>query len=343
MTESIKQKPNWLIALGVPSLIFFCAFLISFTTKFKAHEVILSNAMLVDILILAPLIYFLAIRKSRVSNLTVIRIFLIGLMVACLILNSQTNPFLHVLKVWVSPLIELGVIFFIVSKFYIANKKAKVNHPQLDFLTHCRAVMLEVIGNEKFSNIISSEIATFYYTFLGQKDKGIDYKTKFTAYKESGVLAVIWAFMMIILVETIGLHFLLILWSKTFAWILSGLSLYTVIQLFAHFRALKARPITIHTDALEIHHGLSGDAYISFKNIESFEVTKKLPLNRNVVSLMLIKKLEEHNMVVYLKKPIEVNKLLGMKKTTDTVVFCVDQVEDFTKALKLKMKNNAEF
>jgi hypothetical protein len=343
MTKSIERKPNWLIALGIPSLIFFCAYLISFTAKFKVHQVILSNAMLVDMLVLAPLIYFLAIRKSSVSNLTVIRIFLVGLMVACLILNSQTNPFLHVLKIWVSPLIEFGFIFFIVSKFYIANKRVKVNHPQIDFLTHCRALMLEVIGNEKFGNLISAEIATFYYAFIAKKDKDIDYKTKFTAYKESGISAVLWAFMMIILVETTGLHFLLILWSKTFAWMLSGLSLYTVIQLFAHFRALKARPITIHTDALEIHHGLSGDAYISFENIESFEMTKKIPLNRNVVSLMLIKKLEEHNMVVYLKKPIEVNKLLGMKKTTDTVLFCVDQVEDFAKALKLKLNNNDEF
>ena len=48
-------------------------------------------------------------------------------------------------------------------------------------------------------------------------------------------------------------------------------------------------------------------------------------------------------MAVYFKKPIEANKLLGMKKTTDTVVLCVDQVEDFANALKLKMKNSAEF
>jgi hypothetical protein len=343
MTKSIERKPNWKIAIGIPLLIFFGAFLISLTAKFKAHQDILSNAMLIDILVLSPLVYFLAIRKSSISKLTVIRIFVVGLTVASLILNTQTNSYLHLLKIWVSPFIEGGVIVFIISKFYVVNKKAKANHHPLDFLTHCRAVMLEVIGNEKFGNLISSEIAVLYYTFLGKKDKGIDYKTKFTAYKESGILAVLWIFMMIILVETTGLHFLLALWSKTLAWILTGLSLYTIIQLFAHLRALKARPITIHSDALEIHHGLAGDAYILFENIESFELSKKMTLNRIAIPLMLIKNLEEYNFVVYLKTPIEVTKLFGMKKSTDTVLFCVDQSEDFAKALTLKMKNSSEF
>lgn len=44
---------------------------------------------------------------------------------------------------------------------------------------------------------------------------------------------------------------------------------------------------------------------------------------------MLFKDFDKYNMVIYLKKSIEINKVLEMKKTTDTVLFCVDQVEDF--------------
>ncbi|MEP7230324.1 MAG: hypothetical protein ABI691_08740 [Ginsengibacter sp.] len=341
MTISTTNKPNWVIALGIPVLIFLSCFFITLTAKFKTNSELLSNAILIDILVVAPLIYFLAIRKSNISKLTVSRIFIAGLLVAGFILNVHSNPFLQIIKTWVSPLIEGVVIFFIVSKFYITNKKAKeANNGKLDFLMHCRAVMFQVTGNEKFANIFSSEIAVLYYAFIGTKDKTIDYETKFTAYKENGVTLVLWVILSIFLIETTGVHFLLSLWSKTIAWVLTGLSFYTCIQLYAHIKAIKARPIIINNDSLEIHNGLAGDAYIQFDNIEKFELSKKIPQDRSPVKIALLKGLENHNIVVYLKTPIQVTKIFGIKKNTDTVLFYVDKSKDFSNALTSRLKNN---
>jgi hypothetical protein len=125
VTISGTHKPNWKIAIGIPAVIFSSCFLITLTTKFKANTELLSNAILIDILVVAPLIYLLAIRKTSISRLSVSRGFIAGLFVAGIILNVHSNPFLQIIKTWVSPLIELVVISFIVSKFYIANKKAK--------------------------------------------------------------------------------------------------------------------------------------------------------------------------------------------------------------------------
>ena len=341
MTTSTTNKPNWTIALGIPILIFLGCFFITLTTKFKANSNLLSNAILIDILVVAPFIYFLAIRKSNVSKLTVARIFIIGLLVAGFILNSHSNAFLQIIKTWISPVIEGVVIFFVASKFYLANKKVTAaNTNKLDFLIHCRTVMFQVTGNEKFATIISSEIAVLYYAFLSSKDKTIDYETKFSSYKENGVGIVLWAILLIFLIETTGMHFLFTLWSKTMAWILTGLSFYTCIQLFAHIKAVKARPIIINKDSLEIHNGLAGDASIQFDNIEKFELSKKIPLNRNPIKIALLKGLENHNVVVYLKTPIQVTKIFGIKKNTDTVLFYVDQSKEFSKALTLRLTNN---
>lgn len=341
MTISKTNKPNWTIALGFPVLIFLSCFFITLTTKFKTNNELLSNAILIDILIVAPLIYFLAIRKSNISKLTVSRIFIVGLLVAGFILNAHSNNLLQIIKTWVSPIIEGAVIFFIGRKFYIANKKAKeTNNNKLDFLMHCRAVMFQVTGNERFGNIVSSEIAVFYYAFIGGKDKTIDYATKFTAYKENGVAIVLWAILSIFLIETTGVHFLLSLWNKTIAWVLTGLSFYTCIQLYAHIKAIKARPIIINKDSLEIHNGLAGDAYIQFKNIEKFELSKKIPQDRDPIKIALLKRLENHNIVVYLKTPIQVTKIFGIKKNTDTVLFYVDKSKDFSNALTSRLTNN---
>lgn len=341
MPISTANKPSWIIALGTPILIFISCYIITQTAKFKTNNELFSNAILIDILVVAPLIYFLAIRKSNVSKLTISRIFIAGLLVASIILNTHSNTLLHFIKTWVSPIIEATVIFLIGNKFYIANKRAKeTNNKKVDFLIHCRTVMFEVTGNEKFGNIVSSEIAVLYYAFVSRKDKAIDNETKFTSYKENGIAIVLWAILSILLTETIGTHFLLSLWSKAIAWVLTALSFYTCIQLYAHINAIKARPTIINKDSLEIHNGLAGDAYIQLDNIEKFELSNKIPQDRSPVKIALLKGLENHNVVVYLKKPIQVTKIFGIKKNTDTVLFYVDKSKEFANALTSRLSKS---
>jgi hypothetical protein len=331
------HKPNWTLALGLPFCIFLACFFIARSAKFILNNEVLSNAILIDLLITAPLVYFIVIRKTTVPKITVIRVFIVGLLVATLMLNSHSNIFLHIIKTWVSPVIEGLIIFFIGRKFYNANKIAKINNNEVDFLIHCRSLMHQVIGNEKVGNIIASEISVFYYAFVSKKNTAIDYKSTFTSYKENGLALVLCAILGLFLVETAAVHLVLNLWSKTIAWVLTGLSVYTCIQLFAHIRAIKARPIIVNKDAIEIHNGLAGDAYISFANIEKIECSNKLPQNRRGIKIALLKGLENHNTIVYLKSPIEVTKIFGIKKSTDTVLFFVDKPIHFLSAVNIKM------
>ena len=341
MTISTTNKPNWKIALGIPFLIFLSCLLITFSAKFRLNNELLSNGILADLLITAPLVYFLAIRKSNISKLTVTRVFIVGLLFAGLILRSHSNPILQIIKTWISPIIEAFIILIICKKFYIANKNAKAkNNNKVDFLLHCRSIMFEILGNEKVANIISSEVAVIYYAFFSTKDKSIDYKTKFTSYKENGLPIVLIAILSIFLIETTGVHFLLSLWSKTIAWVLTGLSFYTCLQLFAHIRALKARPIIINSNSFEVHNGLAGDAFIQFGNIEKIELSNKKPMGRESIKISLLKGLENHNTVVYLKNPIEVTKIFGIKKKTDTVLFFVDKPKEFTNIITTLLTNN---
>ncbi len=330
MTISTTNKPNWAISLGIPFLIFISCLLITFSAKFKLNNEVLSNGILVDILVIAPLVYFIAIRKSNVSKLTVIRVFIVGILFAGFILQSHTNPILQLIKRWISPIIEAFVIFIICKKFYVANKKAKLNNDKkLDFLLHCRKVMFEIFGNEKIANIVSSEVSVIYYAFFSSKDKEIDYSTKFTSYKENGLPIVLIAILSILLIETAAVHILLSLWSRITAWVITGLSIYTCLQLFAHIRAIKARPIIINANSFEVHNGLAGDAFIQFDNIEKIEVSNKKPIDKASIKISLLKGLENHNIVVYLKKSIEVTKVFGIKKQTGTVLFFVDKPQNF--------------
>lgn len=337
MTISTTNKPNRAIALGIPALIFISCFLITLSPKFAANSLVLSNGILADLLITAPLVYFLAIRKTTISKLTVTRIFIVGLLFAGLILQSQHNPILPFLKTWISPVLEAVVVFIICRKFYIAGKNAKARNNKPDFLLHCRHVMFEITGNEKVANIISSEVAVFYYAFFSRKDTSIDYATKFSSYKENGLPIVLIAILSIFIIETTGVHFLISLWNNTVAWVLTGASLYTCIQLFAHIRALKARPIIINSSSFEIHNGLAGDALIQFDNIEKIELSNKQPIDRAFIKIALLQGFENHNVVVYLKQPIEATKIFGIKKQTNTILFFVDKPKYFLQELTARL------
>ncbi|MEP7165132.1 MAG: hypothetical protein ABI741_10570 [Ferruginibacter sp.] len=335
---TITNKPNWILIIGIPFIIFLTCFLITLTQGYQSNQQLLSNAVIADLLITSPLVYLFLIRKTSVSKFTAIRVFVIGVLVAGLIINTHSNSLLHFIKTWISPVIEAVIVFVIIRKFYTADKAGKqTGNTSIDFLAHCRTIMYKVTGNVRTGNIFSAEIAVFYYAFIGRRDKHIDYHSKFTSYRENSITLILYTILALFLVETIGVHFLLSIWNRTAAWIISGLSLYTCIQVFAHIKAIKARPIIITATSLEIHNGLAGDAYIDLNNIERFELTKKFPVDRNAIKISLLKTLEGHNCVVYLKQPIEVTKIFGIKKWADTVLFFVDKPKDFSVALHSKL------
>lgn len=335
---NITNKPNRALAIGSPALIIVASIILSFTAVYKSNPTLISNAILGDLVITAPLVYFLLTRKTSVSKLSVIRVMMIGLLVAGLILNDPSNIYIHFLKYWVSPILESLIIFFVGRKFYVANRLAK-NSGDLnaDFLSYSRMVLFNVTGNRNAGNLLASEIAVFYYAFFGRKDRGINDQSRFSSYKENGIILILYTILGLFLVEMAGMHFLLFNWDHRIAWVITILSLYTCLQLFAHIRAVKARPVIIYNGSLEVRSGLAGDASIRFQNIEKFEFTKKLPTDKRAVRLSLLKTLEGHNCIIYLKQPIEVTKFFGIRKNTRTVLFSVDNPKDFSASLGLKL------
>jgi hypothetical protein len=326
---------------GVPVLIFVACGCITFTTKFKEHPDQFSLLLLADLLITAPLAYYLVIRKKAISKVTVLRVFMAGIFLAGILLSNQNIPALAVIKTWGTPIVELTLIGFVVWKFYKANQRIKaLNLPPSDFLTHCRAMLASVVGSEKAANILASEIAVFYYVF-SRKDKAIDNTLQFTCYKENGVILVLSTFLFLFMIETAGMHFIFALWSKTAAWILTSLSFYTCLQLFAHIRALRARPIVINDHDLLLRNGLmGGDVSVSISNIEKAELTTTAPTEEAFVNLALLKSFEKPNIALYFNQPVTVVKAFGIRKTAKVVLISIDQPKAFMQALEKARANN---
>ncbi|MFT3909052.1 MAG: hypothetical protein QM737_06460 [Ferruginibacter sp.] len=316
------------LAIGIPALIFLACTIISFSSKFKEQPDKFSLAILIDLLITAPLAYYLLIRGTAVSKMTVLRIFMAGILVAGLLLRKNDSQVLSFIKLWISPAVEISLVSFIIWKFYTAKKSVRINDGlSFDFLVHCRAVLRSVFGNEKAANIMAAEIAVFYYAFC-KKEKDIPGTMRFTSYKENGIILIMGTFLCLFIIETIGMHFVFQLWSNTAAWILTVLSFYTCVQLFSHIRALKLRAILLSGNELFIRNGLlGGDTTIAIDNIERIIKTNKAVEASRVVKIGLFNVLEKNNVAIYLKEPVTVIKAFGMKKDAKIVVMSVDGVD----------------
>lgn len=338
---STLPKPNPILAYAVPAGIFLLCWLLTFTAKCTAQPTLMSTAIMIDLMITAPLVYYLAIRKTRVPGFTTLRVAVVGLLVAGWILGAQPNPVLGSIKTWVSPVLEIVTIGYIARRFILANRRAKLaGSATVDFLIHARQILAEVLGSQKLGRIIASEFGVMYYVFrFGKRESRND---TFTTYKNSGILLILYTFVAIFVIETAGMHLLVHLWSATAAWILTALSVYSCLQLMAHIRAIKARPVTLSACGVELYNGLAGDAIVPYSNIEKVEVSDTIPAYGNVVKLTLLNTLEKHNCIIYLKHPQTVTKVLGIQRTADTILCTIDQPSEFAAKVQAHLAEEAE-
>ncbi len=329
------KAPNWKLAIGLPALVILTCILIVFTPIYQIKKSLLTPAILLDLLITAPLLYYFVIYNSTVPKKTVIRVFMIGLLFAGILVGTDSSKFLLQIKKWVAPILELYVVVSLYTNFSNAKKNAvKSGKEDFDFLPFCRLSLINFLGNKRLGTLIASEIAVFYYAFSINPSKPIDYKRYFSYHKKNGILLVLGTFLSLFIIETAGMHLVFQLWSKTAAWILTGISIYTCLQLFAHIRSIKSRPIYINDDTLELHNGLAGDASIPYTIIKEIDFTNKMPSAGTIQQLVLIKGFEGHNCVIHLTEPITINRLFGIEKVCDTILFNCDQPKLFEEEIK---------
>ncbi len=334
------KSPNWKFALGLPSVVFICCILIVLSPIYKTHKDLLSVAVILDLIISAPLLYYIAIYNTTASKKTVTRVFMIGLLLGGFIIGNNETIFLISIKHWIAPLIEIWVVYSIITTYNNAKKTAlSAGITSIDFLPFCREILNNITGSKKMGNIIASEIAVLYYAFSFKKSVAIDNEIRFSYHKKNGILLVLGTVLSLFVIETAGMHFVFGIWSKTVAWVLTLFSAYSCLQLFAHMRSIIARPIHFGENFLELHNGLVGDAIIPYAQIENFELSKKEPIQGSIQKLVLLKGIEGHNCIIHLSETITITRMFGIEKKCNKILFNCDQPKLFEETLK-KMRPN---
>jgi len=327
MTKASKLHKSLLIP-GVLAIL-FGAIIFSFEPSHFIKYNSLGIAVTIDLLVTIPLVYFLLIRKTSIPNTTVVPILILGLAVGYYVLPQEKQSYLDLFKIWALPVIELSVITFIVLKVRKAlNSYNQIKNTTSDFFTALKETCVEIVPR-KIVTPLATEIAVIYYGFVNWKSRPLR-QNEFTHHQNSSSFGLFIGLILIISAETVGLHFLIGRWSPTAAWVLTGLSAYTALQVWGFARSLSQRPIAIVNKTIVLRYGILNEAMINVDHIESIELSQKeLEKDKLTRSLSPLGELESHNTIIRLKAECTLFGLYGSKKKFKVLRLHVDEAGSF--------------
>lgn len=332
--NTLRLSRSRILAYGAPASVILVSVALAMSPLLDKQPE-LAIGITYDLTLTAPILYFLLVRKSKISNLTVVPIFVLGIILATLLLPAQQQTQLDYIKTYVFPVVELTVLTLVGTKIYRGVRSFRTHaDTSSDFYSVIKKSTTDVLGETRVASLFSTEIAALYYAFFSWKRRE-PADNEFTGYKESGSVALFCALLGVVLIETFVLHILLVTWSPAVAWVVTILSLYSAVQIIGHVKAMSQRYGKIEGQKLVLKYGLFGDVLVDLRDIERVEKSGEAfeGDERKVERLSLLQQLEMHNVVLYFKKPQLIESAYGIKKTCDILLLHVDAADVFVRRL----------
>mgnify|MGYP000241723230 CR=1 FL=1 len=334
--KKVLNVNSYLYVFGIPLAMIFSLILLSESSVFQQNPSKLSLAITLDLLLIVPFVYFLLIRKKAIPKITIVTSFIIGMVVSSFILPTEEQEVLSLIKTVAIPVIELTILYFVVTKTRKIIKNYKLqNNVNIDFYEAMSLAVKEVVP-AKVASVLTTEIAVIYYCFISWK-KRILQENEFSYHNKSTSVSVILGFILVILIETFTLHHLLSKWNVIAAWVLTFLSVYTCLQMIALLKSLPKRPTFIDekNQQVVLRYGIFSEAIIPFSNIKNVRVFEKdISEDKTVTIFSPLGKLEGVNMLIEIHQESKFNGFYGFKKKYTYLVFFVDEKHQFVKKIQ---------
>ena len=286
----------------------------------------MSLAISIDLVVVIPLIYFLMIRTTKISNKTTLPIMIVGLIIGYTFLPLDQQWALSYFREYVLPIIEIAVLIYVIIEARRTRNEFRRIRQDLDFFDSLVLVTSKLLP-QRLVRPFAMEIGMIYYGIFNWRKRDLS-DQEFSYHKETGTQALFAAIIFVIAIETVVIHILLNLWNPLVAWIVTGISIYTAFQFFGIARSISKRPITIRNGRLVLRFGIMNDVNLSLASIQEIEKITKPVEDKSVRYLSPFDEMEGHNILITLKSEATLNGLYGIKKKFNRIALHVDRPED---------------
>ncbi|MGH1338174.1 MAG: hypothetical protein ACRBFS_18775 [Aureispira sp.] len=290
----------------------------------------LAIGITLDLVVTIPCLYLLAIHYQNIPKRTVVPVVLLGVLLGSWMLPVEQQVYLNYIKNYVLPVVELGVLSFIVYKVY-QTKQLYQQGEERDFYSRLLQVT-KALFPERVSHFLAAELSVPYYCFWVWKTPRLT-DQEFAYHQKSGSVALLGAFFMLLMVETFALHLLIQLWSPLVAWILTGLSGYSLLQLISLMKSMAQRPIILTADQLHLKYGTLGELLTTVENIQQVTPYERLQHDDFLPRLAALGRLETPNVYLEFKRPVVLVGAFGKVQEVTRLLLFVDEQEAFIERL----------
>ncbi|UXI70025.1 hypothetical protein [Tahibacter amnicola] len=323
------------MTVGLAGLIYLAGWaMVTFPLPFSDAGPMPPWPVMIDYLLTVPAIYaFLHRREPRRALRGALALAGFGYLLASWILPPLAGPFwdtlrgLRNLSLAIGVAIELGILFLF---FRALGGLRRAENPDYALT----GVVEKVFGPGFVTRILAFELRIWFMVFAPPRWKWAYRGTRhFSYHAKDANLANQQGFLVLIAAELPVAHLLVSLWSSLAAWIFTGLSLYSLAFLFAHYRATQRCPISLDDRQLYLRYGMFlSEQAIALSQIESITLHRG-PVTRDSTQLRLCES-GDPNVCIRLRSPQAVAGLFGRERQIEIIYLGVDQPHAFVNAVQ---------
>jgi hypothetical protein len=163
----------------------------------------------------------------------------------------------------------------------------------------------------------------------------------FTYHKQSGYIGFTWAMIGVIVLESVGVSFLLYKWSPILHWLHLILCIFIGVFLIVDLKAVVKNPISLKDNELAVKIGIRPKVLIDVKNIKElrsgnihYEKDRKI---KEVLDLSLLG-FDAPTFEIELNEPIESKALIGKSHMVRRIFLSVDEKDAFYNMINERQK-----
>ncbi|AYK08263.1 hypothetical protein GOP56_05090 [Brevibacillus sp. 7WMA2] len=276
--------------------------------------------------------------------------FFIEIFVSKYLIAASHQRYLDYVIFYVAPLVEiffLCFIFFQIIRLYRDSKKHADR--ELSFYEAMEVALTKLFGDTPLKNVFLAEIKLFYYSFgVLFKKPDIRKDISYSYHKTTIIKTMMIVFGLLLIAETVLLHWLLAKWSIIAAWIATAISIYAALYIVAFYNSVKYLPCTVTEDKVTLYAGYQSIAVIDIANIEAIQSPNmsNVALNpfekgdSDVVNTTLM--MDSPSFEIKVKESAIHYGVFGMKKEFKRIMFKVDEPESFAQAIRSRMEKLQE-
>ncbi|WP_080238352.1 hypothetical protein [Spirosoma rigui] len=325
------RRPTLFVTLYVVLLGVECQ--ISRSGTFQRQPDLMAGAILFDLVVVpAALFYWLVLKPRSRSGSFLLLAIVAFLRLALFILPDYPRPFALGWPALIA-LVELGTLALVVVRIRSLLGAYRKHRAFQDPMTALSSSLAAVVS-PGIAAVFTSESQVIRFSLLSWWRLNSDIKADqypVTTYRESGQTALMIALLAVCLIEACAMHFLLVRWNPTVAFLITATSLYGMLFLTADLVTTRYRPSYLTHESLHLRLGIWWRIVIARTAIEHVSpLTERPDKKTGLLNGML---LVAPNTLLTLREPVWAEGPYGIRREVRTIALFVDDRPSFVRQL----------